>query len=218
MIVSRRQERAGRVPLMPPSLVTRPGVRRGLAIVLPFFGGAGGFFFNFSLLAQHGLAAAPLAAGLGLAAMTTGFFAASMTTARLTRRYRGRWVIAAGAATQAWGLTIIAITVLVGWPELTIPALVPGLAIAGFGQGLVVGPLLGAVLAQVDTARAGVGGGLLVTIQQLALAFGVAVLGSLFLGLDALAGVSMGQAFALVLVVQVAAAVCIGQLSRRLPG
>jgi MFS family permease len=217
-IVSRGQERAGSVPLVPPSLVTLPGVRRGLAIVLPFFGGAGGFFFNYSLLTQQGLAAAAATAGLSLAAMTTGFFAASMTTARLTRRYGGGRVITAGAATQGLGLGVIATTVLAGWPGLTILALVPGLAVAGVGQGLVVGPLFGTVLSQVDTARAGVGSGVLVTTQQLALALGAALLGSLFLGLDAMTEVSMGQAFALVLVVQLAAAVHIGLLSRRLPG
>jgi hypothetical protein len=107
--------------------------------------------------------------------------------------------------------------VLAGWPELTIPALLPGLAVAGFGQGLVVGPLFGTVLSQVDTARAGVGSGVLVTTQQLALALGAALLGSLFLGLDATTQASMGQAFALVLVIQLAAAGYIVLLSRRLP-
>ena len=217
-IVSRRQEGTGRVPLVPPSLVRLPSVRRGLAIVLPFFGGAGGFFFNYSLLTQRGLAAAPVTAGLSLAVMTTGFFAASMTTARLADRYGASRVITAGAVTQGLGLGIIAITVLAAWSELTVPALAPGLAVAGFGQGLVVGPLFGAVLAQVDTAHAGVGGGVLVTTQQLALALGAGLLGSLFLGLDALTAVSMGQAFALVLVIQLAAAVHVGLLSRRLPG
>jgi MFS family permease len=217
-VVSRRQERTGVVPLVPPSLVTLPSVRRGLAIVLPFFGGAGGFFFNYSLLTQQGLAAGPVTAGLSLAAMTTGFLAASMTTARLTRRHGGGRVIAAGAATQGLGLAIVAGTVLAGSAEPTIPALVPGLAVAGFGQGLVVGPLFGAVLSQVDAARAGVGSGVLVTTQQLALALGAAMLGSLFLGLDALAEVTMGQAFAIVLVIQLGAAVYIGLLSRRLPG
>jgi MFS family permease len=216
-IVSRRQERAGGVPLVPPSLVTLPGVRRGLAIVVPFFGGAGGFFFNYSLLTQRGLAAAPVTAGLCLATMTSGFFAASMTTARLTRRYGGGRVITAGAATQGLGLAIIGATVLTGWPQLTIPALVPGLAVAGFGQGLVVGPLFGTVLSQVDAARTGVGSGVLLTVQQLSLALGAALLGSLFLGLDALAEISMAQAFALVLAVQLAAAVCVGLLGRRLP-
>ena len=217
-VVSYRRERAGTVPLVPPSLVTLPGVRRGLAIVVPFFGGAGGFFLNYSLLTQQGLDASPAAAGLSLAAMTTAFLAASMTTARLIRRHGANAVIAAGAAAQAAGLAIIAVTVLTRWPDLTVPALVPGLAIAGFGQGLVVGPLFGAVLAHVDTARAGVGSGVLVTTQQLALALGAAVLGSLFLGLDALAGLSMGQAFAAVLVVQLAAAGYVGVASRRLTG
>lgn len=217
-IVSQRKERAGHVPLVPPSLVTLPSVRRGLAIVLPFFGGAGGFFFNYTLLTQQGMAATPLMAGLSLAVMTTGFFAAAMTTTRLTRRLSGPRVITAGAATQGLGLATIATTVLAGGPDLTIPTLLPGLVVAGFGQGLVVGPLFGTILSQVETARAGVGSGVLVTTQQLALALGVALLGSLFLGLDALTNVSMGQAFALVLVIQLAAAIYIGLLSRRLPG
>jgi predicted MFS family arabinose efflux permease len=215
-IVSRRQERTGGVPLVPPSLVALPGVRRGLMIVVPFFAGAGGFFFNYSLLAQRGLAAAPVTAGLSLAAMTTAFFAASTTTARLARRHGAGRVVAAGAAAQGTGLAIIAVTVLTGWPGLPVAALVPGLAVAGFGQGLVVGPLFGTVLSQVDTARAGVGSGVLVTAQQLALALGAAALGSLFLGLDALAGVSMGQAFAVVLVVQIAAAGYVATVGRRL--
>ena len=150
--------------------------------------------------------------------MTTGFLAASMATARLTRRHSGGRVITAGAATQGLGLAIIATTVLAAWPKLTLMALVPGLAVAGFGQGLVVGPLFGTVLSHVDTAQAGVGAGVLVTTQQLALALGAAVLGSLFHGLDALTEVSMGQAFALVLVVQLAATGYVGLLSRRLPG
>lgn len=216
--VSLRRERTGAVPLVPPSLVTLPGVRRGLAIVVPFFGGAGGFFLNYSLLTQQGLDASPVAAGLSLAAMTTAFLAASMTTARLISRHGTSAIIAAGAAAQAAGLAIIAVTVLTRWPDLTVPALVPGLAVAGFGQGLVVGPLFGAVLSHVDTARAGVGSGVLVTTQQLALALGAAVLGSLFLGFDALAGLSTGQAFAAVLVVQLAAAGYVGIASRRLSG
>jgi len=191
-------------------------MRRGLAITLPFFAGAGGFFFNYTLLTQQGLAAAPAAAGLSLAAMTTGFFAASMTTAALTRRHGSR-VITAGAAIQALGLGIIGATVLTGWPELTVPALVPGLAVAGFGQGLVVGPLFATVLSQVDAARAGVGSGILVTTQQLALALGAALLGSLFVELDAVTGVSTGRAFVMASTIQLAAALYIGLLSRRIP-
>jgi MFS family permease len=164
------------------------------------------------------MGATPAAAGFSLAAMTTGFFAASMTTARLTRRYGGNRVITAGAATQGLGLAIVATTVPAGWPELTIPALLPGLAVAGFGQGLVVGPLFGTVLSHVDTGRAGVGSGVLVTTQQLSLALGAALLGGLFVELDALTHVGTGQAFALVLVIQLAAAGYVGRQGHRLPG
>ena len=61
------------------------------------------------------------------------------------------------------------------------------MAIAGLGQGLQLPVLFRIVLSDVPAERAGVGGGVMTTTQQAALALGVATLGTLFLALVAAA-------------------------------
>jgi hypothetical protein len=53
--VERRIEGNGRTPLVPPSLVRHPSMRRGLLLALPFFAGFGAFMFCYALLVQDGL-------------------------------------------------------------------------------------------------------------------------------------------------------------------
>ena len=91
------------------------------------------------------------------------------------------------------------------------------MAVAGIGQGLVMSPLFGFVLAGVPAARAGVGSGILTTTQQTALALGVATLGSLFLSLSAPGSLGVRDAFVVVLAVQTAVAGGVALGSRALP-
>jgi MFS family permease len=212
----RRVERSGRSPLVPPSLLRHPSMRRGLALALPFFGGFGAFMFSYALLVQEGLHASALTAGLGLVPMAATFLLASLSTARLLARY-GAKVLAAGGLLQAAGLIILGVTVFLGWPHLAVVDLAPGLAVAGLGQGLVMSPLFGIVLADVPAAVAGAGSGVLTTTQQSALALGVATLGGLFLALAG-DGTGISRAFIVVLAVQVVVAAGVAAGARRLPG
>jgi uncharacterized membrane protein YfcA len=59
-------------------------------------------------------------------------------------------------------------------------ALIPGLAVAGLGMGLVVAPLFDVILASVTDEETGSASGLLNSGQQLSGSIGVAVLGSIF--------------------------------------
>ena len=59
-------------------------------------------------------------------------------------------------------------------------ALMAALAVFGFGQGLVMAPLAGVVLATVRPAHAGSGAGLLNTVQQAAGALGVSLVGAAY--------------------------------------
>ena len=152
----RRAERSGRSPLVPPSLLRHPSMRRGLILALPFFAGFGAFMFCYALLVQEGLHASALTAGLGLVPMAAAFLLASLSTSRLLARF-GAKVLGAGGALQAAGLIILGITVYLGWPHLSVIDLAPGLAVAGLGQGLVMSPLFGIVLAEVPPAVAGAG-------------------------------------------------------------
>jgi EmrB/QacA subfamily drug resistance transporter len=216
VVVERRIERAGRSPLVPPSLVRHPSMRRGLILALPFFTGFGAFMFCYALLAQDGLHASALTAGLGLVPMAAAFLIASLSTSRLLARFGAR-VLSAGALLQAAGLIIAGATVWIGWPDLSIADLTPGLAVAGLGQGLVMSPLFGIVLSQVPPAVAGAGSGVLTTTQQTSLALGVATLGSLFLAFAG-DGVGFRAGFVIVVAVQVVIAVGIAAGARGLPG
>ncbi len=211
-----RTERAGRTPLVPPSLLRHASMRRGLLLALPFFAGFGAFMFCYALLVQQGLHDSALTAGVGLVPMAATFLLASLSTSRLLGRY-GAKVLAAGALLQAAGLAVLAVTVYLGWPGLSVLWLAPGLAIAGLGQGLVMSPLFGIVLSEVPPAVAGAGSGVLTTTQQTALALGVATLGSLFLAM-ASDGTGVRTGFITVLAIQIAVALAVAGGARRLPG
>jgi MFS family permease len=215
-VTETRIERSGRTPLVPPSLLRHASMRIGLLLALPFFAGFGAFMFCYALLTQQGLHDSALLAGAGLAPMAALFLTGCLSSSRLLRRY-GTRVLAAGAVLQAVGLIVMGLTVLAGWPHLSIWWLAPGTAIAGFGQGLVISPLFGVVLSEVPRVSAGAASGVLTTTQQVALALGVATLGSLFVALAG-DGVGMRDGFLVVIGVQSVIAVAIALAARRLPG
>ncbi|MBL1098251.1 MFS transporter [Streptomyces coffeae] len=213
-VVERRADRAGRTPLLPPSLFALRGLRRGLPLMVPFSIGFGGFMFVIAVALQQGLRYGPVAAGMALAPMATAFFMASLMGPRLVGRYGSR-VVTVGGVVQAAGIALLMLAVGRDWPDVSIAGLLPGVALAGFGQGLQLPVLFRIVLADVPTERAGVGSGVMVTTQQSALALGVATLGTLFLSLAPSMG--MGDALVITLAAQLATIAVTAVLSLRLP-
>ncbi|MFF5972094.1 MFS transporter [Streptomyces sp. NPDC012769] len=214
--VELRADRRGGTPLVPPSLLALVSLRRGLVIVLPFSVGFGGFMFVIAVALQQGLALGAVASGTALVPMALAFFVVSLAGPRLVGRW-GTRVVPAGAALQALGLGLLAWTVAGGWPDLSGWSLLPGMAIAGLGQGLQLPVLFRVVLSEVPAERAGVGSGVMVTAQQSALALGVATLGSLFLSLAGASPADMGTALVTTLGVQLVVVVLTLLLSLRLP-
>jgi MFS family permease len=214
--VQRRAERNGSVPLVPPSVVTMTSMRRGLLLGAPFFVGFGAFMFVYAVTLQAGLRLGPLESGLAITPMAVAFLAASLVSSRLVTRF-GQRVITSGAAIQAVGLVIMILTVLYIWPDLSILALAPGMAVAGFGQGIAMTTVFRVVLSRVPVERAGVGSGVLVTTQQVSLAAGVATLGSLYLWLAEPGVLGVRDAFTLVMVIQILIAAVIVVGGRKLP-
>ncbi|WP_413230103.1 MFS transporter [Kitasatospora herbaricolor] len=212
--VERRSERAGGLPLVPPSLLRIPEMRRGLGIAVPYFAGFGGFMFVVAVALQQGLRLGPVAAGWALVPMAVGYFGASLSGPRLIGRFGSR-VLAAGAVVQALGLATLAATVLTDWAHFSPLRMAPGVALAGIGQGLIGTPLFRIVLSKVPAERAGVGSGVLATGQQSSLALGVATLGTLYLALSPSLG--MSHALALVLGIQLLGSFTILGLALRLP-
>ncbi|MEU7169601.1 MFS transporter [Streptomyces morookaense] len=214
LAVELRTERAGRTPLVPPSLLRIHSVRSGLALVMPFCLGWGGFMFAIAVALQEGLRMGPMAAGLTLVPLCLAFFVASLAGPRLAARH-GRRVVTAGALFQAAGLLMLIATFHWGWHGLTGWGLAPALAVQGFGQGLLFPLTMRTMLSEVPVAQAGVGGGVVTTTQQAFQALGVAALGTLFLSLAPSAG--MRDALTVTLAVQLAAAAVTVVLSLRLP-
>ena len=216
VFVERRLERTDGHPIVPPSLLRLPGMRRGLVIAVPFFGGFGAFMFVSAISFQQGAHFSALRGGFALAPLAATFLIASLLTARLTARY-GRNVLVAGGVLHGVGLLSLAGTILAAWPHVDPVNLAPAMAIAGIGQGLVVSPLFGFVLGGVPAARAGVGSGIVSTTMQVSLALGIASLGSLFLSLSSTGSLGVRDAFVVVLAVQAAAAVLVAVAARTLP-
>nr|WP_240449106.1 MFS transporter [Streptomyces harenosi] len=212
--VERAADRRGRTPLVPPSLFALPSFRRGLLLIVPFSAGFSGFMFVIAVALQRGAGLGPVAAGLALAPLAVVFFAFSLAGPRLVARY-GTRVVPAGAVLQGAGLVLIALAAWRSWPDLGVVALLPGGALAGAGQALQLPVVFRVVLSEVPPARAGVGGGVMTTVQQSSLALGVATLGSLFLSLAPALG--MRDALLTALATQLAAVTLTFLLSLRLP-
>ncbi|MFF5478190.1 MFS transporter [Streptomyces sp. NPDC012935] len=212
--VERRADRAGRTPLVPPSLFALTSLRRGLVMIVPFSIGFSGFMFVIAVALQQGAGLGPVAAGVALVPMAVVFFFVSLAGPRLVARH-GTRVVTAGAVIQGAGVALMALAAWRFWPDFGFVELLPGAAVAGAGQALQLPVIFRIVLSEVPTARAGVGSGVMITTQQSSLALGVATLGTLFLSLASTMG--MGDALVTTLLVQLAGVVLTGLLSLRLP-
>ncbi|GAA1216132.1 MFS transporter [Kitasatospora nipponensis] len=212
--VELRAERAGRLPLVPLSLLRIPEMRRGLGIALPYFGNFGAFMFILAITLQQGLRLSPVDSGWALVPLAVGYFTSSLAGPRLIGRFGSR-VITAGSLIQPIGTILLITTVLTDFQHLSVLTLLPAMALTGLGNGLIGTPLFRVVLAKVPHERAGVGSGVLATTQQSSLALGVATFGTLFLAL--IPSLGMAHALALVLTLQLVGAAVISYLSTRLP-
>jgi MFS family permease len=129
------------------------------------------------LFMQGQLGFSPLRAGLAVVPLALAFAVAS--------RLAGRWVVRYGVRTLVLGCRIqlcglVGLADVIGWlPDPDFIVVVAVLTVFGFGQGLVVAPLSGLVLATVRPAHAGSAAGMLNTVQQAAGAAGVSVVGLL---------------------------------------
>ncbi|MEU6844344.1 MFS transporter [Streptomyces sp. NPDC046716] len=212
--VERSADRAGRSPLVPPSLFRLVSLRRALLMIVPFDIGLSAFMFAIAVSLQQGEGLDPVVAGLALAPFAVVFFLTSLAGPRLIARW-GTRVVTAGGALQATGIVLVAVAAWRTWPHLGVLEMLPGTVLMGAGQALQLPVLFRIVLSEVPAARAGVGSGVLTTTHQSALALGVATLGSLFLSLAA--GVGMRDALIVTLLAQLGAIVVTAALSLRLP-
>jgi len=182
-----RLERAiakkGGLPLVDLALLSDRAFMRGLVATFCFFFANLSFYLIITLFLQNGLGLNPLEASYVVLPLALAFVtAARQSAARATKV--GLKVLTDGCALQLAGLAgLAALVTAVGTPSLWLLMLL--LAVFGYGQGFVMAPLSGAVLATVPKNNAGSASGLYGTVQQFANAVGVAVVGALYFALNA---------------------------------
>lgn len=166
--------RAGRTPLVMPSIFRRPAYAAGLAGIALFFCSLVGMQLVVTLFLQigHGYTAGeasianlPFAIGTACGATVSG--------AVLAARF-GRKVLQLGAAVQLAGVALL-------YHEVGNTAafsawhVAPGMLVCGIGAGLVIAALFSIILASLDDRQIGSGSGVLSAVQSIAASIGVAL-------------------------------------------
>ncbi|MEW9532556.1 MFS transporter [Microbispora sp. NPDC049125] len=178
----RRLEARGGPPLLSPTVLSHPGMRRGLAAMVPFSAGFGGFLFVYALVAQGHFGFDGLASGGTLTPFAGAFFVVALFTPRIAAALGGR-IVTLGAVVLGTGLLLLALTIWLGWPRPSLVLVLVGIGFTGVGSALIGPTLFRTILADVPPAQAGMGSGVLVTSQQMATALGATVGGTLYVSL-----------------------------------
>jgi predicted MFS family arabinose efflux permease len=178
--LERRTAQRGGAPLIDLALLTDTAFQRGLCAVFALFTGNIAFYLVITLFLQQGLRLTPLSAGLTVLPPALAFVLASrLGTAAVVRD--GVNALMRGCVVQLVGLgSTASVILLMPAPVL----LIAPLALFCFGQGLVLAPLYGVVLAQVRPTQAGAGAGVLTTVQQIGNGTGVAAIGALYVAVQ----------------------------------
>jgi predicted MFS family arabinose efflux permease len=168
-------ERRTAYPMLDLGLLRNRTFVGGLVAAFAVNGSIFSLFTYLTLYQQNILGYSALDTGLHFLALTGALFLVAGVAGRLSSRVPVRLLIAPGFILIGAGLLLMrGIDVSTGWTHL-----IPGLALAGVGAGLVNTPLASTAVGVVEPARAGMASGINSTFRQVGTATGVAALGSL---------------------------------------
>ena len=173
-----RQERRHGTPLVPPSVLASPGLRRSLAATFCFYTIAP-FFLVFAVYEQMGLGHGALTAGLAILPLGMGFLLGPLCSATVARRLK------ANTAAFGMGLEVVGMLSAAGLAWTDTPAWLPApLFLIGLGQGIALPALVRLNVDQVDARWAGLAAGLVNATLQISAAVSTATIGGLFFALS----------------------------------
>jgi EmrB/QacA subfamily drug resistance transporter len=172
----RRLGARGGSPVVDLSLLELRTFRLGIALSLAFYIAVPAFLLIVGLYLQDGRGLTAIHSGLAFTPLAVAYVTSSLSAPRLFARAGDR-LLAAGAAITAAGAGAVIVTV---GSTPSVAALLPGLAVFGVGSGLVMPGIIHATLRGVPAAAAGSASGVLVTVQQVGAALGVAGAGTIY--------------------------------------
>lgn len=143
------------------------------SITLTFFALFGSVFMMTQHL-QFVLGFTPLEAGTRVMPVATMIISAPLS-AKLAEKFGTKLIVALGLFTVAGAFLLFSTLEVTGYTRIGF-----GLAVLGFGMGLVMAPATESIMASVPLAKAGVGSAMNDTTREVGGALGVAVLGSVF--------------------------------------
>jgi len=177
----RRRIRRDRSPLIELSVLRKRSYVSGIVFVLVFFGTVVGFGLTVGLFLQVGLGYSPMTAGLYSAGLAVGAFLGSGVGAWAATAV-GRPILHIGLAIMAAGTAVLYFSLRAVEGGVGVGVVAPGLAVFGFGMGMIFVPLFSIIMGEIDDHEVGSASGLLESLQQLGASLGVAVLATLFFG------------------------------------
>jgi EmrB/QacA subfamily drug resistance transporter len=177
-----RRQRAGRDPLVEPSVFRHRPYRAGIVFSVVFTGSLGGIVMIFNVFLQNGLGFTPWHSAVTTAPWAAGAFVGSAVGGIVMTKL-GRRVLHAGLVVEAAGLLgIYAVLRGAGGGVSTADLLAP-MVIGGIGMGMVFVPLFDIVMAGVRPQEMGSASGVLQTVNSLGMSLGIAGIGAIFFAL-----------------------------------
>ena len=177
-----RRRRAGREPLVEPSIFRRRPYSAGILFSVVFTGSLGGIVMIFNVFLQNGLGFSPWHSAVTTAPWAAGAFVGS-AAGGIAMSKLGRRVLHAGLVVEAAGLLgICAVLHGANGGVSTVDLLAP-MVIGGIGMGMVFVPLFDIVMAGVRPQEMGSASGVLQTVNSLGMSLGIAGIGAIFFAL-----------------------------------
>ena len=177
-ISSMIQHRRGGAPLFDVRLLRNRLFSAGMLLGFLFQLVVGGLLFVLPVFLQSALYLDALQTGFVLLPYTLGIFIFALLTSRLPDRFSTIRLVQAGLLLMLIGATWVRYTASL---ELQWSSLIPALFCFGAGAGVVLSRLTALTLATIKPAELGEASGGDSTAKELGVAFGVSVLGSIFL-------------------------------------
>ena len=177
-----RRQRAGRTPLVEPSIFGHRSYRAGIVFSIVFVGSLGGIVMIFNVFLQNGLGFTPWHSALTTAPWAAGAFVGS-AVGGIAMTKLGRRVLHAGLVVEAAGLLAVYAVLRGAGAGISTMDLLAPMVVGGIGMGMVFVPLFDIVMAGVRPQEMGSASGVLQTVNALGMSLGIAGIGAIFFAL-----------------------------------